>query len=234
MPRTHDAPPATGPPRNGAARNGARLTAGSGGTARSPRAGAIVPRRRAGPSTKPALIVLAVAVVVLLLGFIGALATGSGSKPDTPLASLPTAKGAGITATPGRHALSPIVTAGQPASDILNAVALPKGSAVKTGSATNNGIGLYDHSLSFAISVSEQQVISFYRAELPALKWQIVSQGPAPKGTAGYRIVGQHPSSDGYEWEIGVTVSPTTFVGGSGSSKQSTAFTVRLFAVTDN
>jgi hypothetical protein len=168
------------------------------------------------------------------VGFIGALATSSGSKRSVPLTSLPTAKGAGITATPGRHALAPIVKGGQPADDILDAVPLPKGTALQPGSAVNNGIGLYDHSLSFVIPVSEQRVITFFGAELPALKWQIVSQGSAPKSTPGYRIVGQHPSSDGYEWEIGITVSPTTFRSVAGSSTETTAFTLRLFAVTDN
>jgi hypothetical protein len=104
---------------------------------------------------------------------------------------------------------------------------------VKAGSATDNGIGLYDHSLTFAAGVSEQRVIDFFGAELKAFKWEVVSQGPPPHGAAGYRIVGQHPSSDGYEWEIGVTVAPTTFGSGSGAS-DTTSFTVRLFAVTDD
>ncbi|HVC70579.1 MAG TPA: hypothetical protein VNC61_10040 [Acidimicrobiales bacterium] len=204
---------------------------GHGSSASGPAAS--LPGRPHGPSTRPALIVLAVAVGVLLVGFIGALATGGGSKPTAPLTSLPTAKGAGITAIPGRRALSPIVVGGQPADDILDAVALPKGATVTPGSATNKGIGLYDHSLSFVIAGSEQRVIDFFRAELPALRWRIVSQGPPPKATPGYRIVGQHPSSDGYEWEIGVTVAPTTFASGAGS-RETTSFVVRLFAVTDN
>ena len=56
----------------------------------------------------------------------------------------------------------------------------------------------------------------------------------APHGTPGYRIVGQHPSSDGYEWEIGLTVAPTTFGSGAGQPLDTTSFTVRLFAVTDD
>jgi hypothetical protein len=190
-------------------------------------------RRPPGPSTRPAFIVLGVALVVLLFGFIGALVTGGGAKPAAPLTSLPTARGAGITAVAGRRALAPITKGGQPPGDILDAVALPLGAVVTPASATNNGIGLYDHSLSFTTGVSEQRVIAFFRAELPALKWQIVSQGPAPKPTPGYRIVGQHPSGDGYEWEIGVTVAPTTFGTGPGAP-ETTSFSLRLFAVTDN
>jgi hypothetical protein len=190
--------------------------------------------RTPGPSTKPALIVVGIAALVLLTGIIGAALTSSGSAQAPAVHRLPTAKGATITATPGRHTLAPITTGGQPPSDILDAVALPKGTTVTTGTATNNGIGLYDHSLSFTVPVSDQRVIDFFRAELKALKWQIVSQGSPPHGTAGYRIVGQHPSSDGYEWEIGVTVAPTTFGSGAGQAVDSTPYTVRLFAVTDN
>jgi len=197
-------------------------------------AGNGIPQRTPGPSTKPALIVVGIAAVVVLTGIIGAALTSSGSAQAPAVHQLPTAKGATITATPGRHALAPITTGGQPPDDILDAVALPKGTTVTTGTATNNGIGLYDHSLSFQVPVSGQRVIDFFRAELKALKWQIVSQGTPPHGTPGYRIVGQHPSSDGYEWEIGVTVAPTTFGSGAGQPVDSTPFTVRLFAVTDD
>jgi hypothetical protein len=139
-----------------------------------------------------------------------------------------------VRAVPGRRALTPIITSGQLPSDILNVVALPKGTTVKAGSATDNGIGLYDHSLSFTIPLSEQNVITFYKAELKALKWQIVTEGPPPHGAPGYEVVGQHPSSDGYEWELGVTVAPTTFGTGTHAANESTSFTMRLFAVTDD
>jgi hypothetical protein len=177
-------------------------------------------------------VVAGIAVLVLVVGVIGAALTSGGAKPTAAPRSLPTARGATISATPGRAALSPIVSGGQPPDDILDAVALPRGTTVTAGSATNNGIGLYDHSLSFRIALPDQRVIDFFRAELGALKWQLVSQGPAPTGTSGYRLVGQHPGSDGYEWEIGVTVAPTVF--GAGSGTGTTPFTVRLFAVSDN
>jgi hypothetical protein len=174
-----------------------------------------------------------IAALVLLIGGIGAALTTSGSARQSPSHRFPTVRAAGIKAVPGRGALGPIVTAGQPPSDILNVVPLPAGAQVKNGSKVNNTIGLYDHSLSFTIPVSEQKVITFYRAELRALKWQLVSQGPPPHGVVGYQIVGQHPSSDGYEWEVGVTITPTTFGAGTGTA-ETTPFTLRLFAVTDD
>lgn len=190
------------------------------------------PRRPPGPSTGPALIVVGVAALVLILGGIGAALTSSGNARPPAVHSLPTAAGATIKATPGRAALGPIVRTGEPPDDILNVVALPEGTTTKAGSATDNGVGLYDHSLSFTVGVSEQRVIDFFRAELRALKWQVISQGPPPHGAAGYEIVGQHPSSDGYEWEIGVTIAPTTFGSGARTAVETTPFTLRLFAVT--
>jgi hypothetical protein len=175
-----------------------------------------------------------IAALVLLVGGIGAALTSSGSAQPTAKTSLPSVRGAGIKAVPGRRSLAAIVSAGEPPSDILNVIPLPDHASVESGSAANNTVGLYDHSLSFSVAVAEQKVIVFYRAELKALKWQLVSQGPPPHGAAGYQIVGQHPSSDGYEWEIGVTVSPTTFGSGSHSAVETTPFSVRLFAVTDD
>jgi len=180
------------------------------------------------------MIPLGIAALGLIGGGISAALTTSGVANPAPTRSLVTARGAGIKAVPGRGDLRPIIAGGQPPSDILNVIPVPQAATVKAGSATDNGIGLYDHSLSFAIPVSEQKVITFFRAELKALKWHLVTQGPPPHGTPGYRIVGQHPSSDGYEWELGVTVAPTAFGSGSRAADETTAFTMRLFAVTDD
>lgn len=196
--------------------------------------GAPPPPRPAGPSVKLALIVVGIATLVLLIGIIGAALTSSGSAQAPATHTLRTAAGAGITAVPGRGVLAAITADGQPPSDILNVVPVPQGTVVTAGSATDNGIGLFDHTLSFTVPVSDQKVITFYGAELKSLKWQIVSQGPAPKGTPGYRIVAQHPSEDGYEWEIGVTVAPTTFASTTAAPADTTSYSLRLFAVTDD
>ena len=189
-------------------------------------------RRPAGPSTRPALIVVGIGAVVLLVGGIGSALTGAGST-STPKSSGPkTVRGATIEAVSADAGLRPVIADGEPPGDILAALVLPKGSTVRAGSATDNGIGLYDRSLSFQIPFVQGRVVDFFRAELRAYKWQIESQGAA--GTdPGYRIVAQHPSSDGDEWEFGATIEPTTFGTGSAATG-TTEFTVRLFAVTDD
>jgi hypothetical protein len=241
MPRLPlDAPPDTGSPRSaapdaGETGNGTLKGDGNGngnGNGRGAARNGPPPRRPPGPSARPAMIPVGIAALVLIAGGISAALTSSGVDQPPASRSIPTVRGATVRAVPGRTALRPIVIGGQPPQNILNVIPLPTGSRVKTGSATNNGIGLYDHSLSFTVAVSEQRVISFFRAELKALKWQQVTEGPPPHGAPGYQIVSQHPGSDGYEWELGVTVSPTTFA--TGSTAQTTPFTMRVFAVTDD
>ena len=92
-------------------------------------------------------------------------------------------------------------------------------------------------------------MIAFYNAQMPALHWKRLSRGPQSGGD--YQLLFQHPGSDGHEWELGVTVSPTQFLSGSSpvaasgapsassppatsaASRGTTAFTVRLFAESD-
>ena len=109
-------------------------------------------------------------------------------------------------------------------------------------SAVDRGVELYDRSLRFEVPASQQDVISFFRAELPALHWVRLSQGPTGSGGTQYLILEQHPASDGHEWDIGVTVSPTFFdaqapldLGPSTAGRPvgTTSFTLRLFSVSD-
>jgi len=185
--------------------------------------------RPPGPSTHLALIVLGIAAGLFVVGTVAAGLTSSPSTPSAETAKVVTAPHAGLTAVAARPLLASIVTPGQPPTDLLDAVALPQGSRPVAATATNDGVGLYDRSLQFESAATEGQVIAFFRAQLPFEHWHLVSQGPA-RQAAGYMIVGQHPASDGHEWEIGVTVSPTRFPAGSG---QTTPFTVRLFAASD-
>jgi hypothetical protein len=231
-----DAPPDTGSPRSGATDAGETGNGNGHGNGNGRGAGSnnddAPLRRPPGPRVRLAMIPVGIAALVLIAGGISSAVQSSGSDQPAPSNSIPTVKGAGVKAVPGRTALRPIISGGQPPQNILNAIPLPEGSVAKTGSATDNGIGLYDHTLSFTVGVSEQKVISFFRAELKALKWQEVTEGPASQGAPGYQIVSQHPGSDGNEWEIGVTVSPTTFA--TGSTAQTTPFSMRVFAVSDD
>ncbi len=195
--------------------------------------------RPPGPSTKPALIVLGLILMLFLLGVGLELLSGSQSRPTAVPKSVVTARGAVLHAVPARPLLGAIVSAGQPPDDLLDAMAVPQGSAPVPSSAINQGVELYDRSLRFEVPATEQDVISFFRAQLPSQHWTRLSQGPAPKVQGGYLILEQHPASDGLEWDLGVTVAPTYFgaqepgssVPGAGAG--TTSFTLRLYAVSD-
>jgi hypothetical protein len=136
-----------------------------------------------------------------------------------------------LHAVPGRPLLKAITGSGEPPDDLLNALALPKGATPVPSSAINQGVESYDRSLQFEVSATQQDVISFFRAQLPSQHWTRLSQGPTGPAGTEYLILEQHPASDGNEWDLGVTVSPTFF--GAQASAGTTAFTLRLYAVSD-
>ena len=88
----------------------------------------------------------------------------------------------------------------------------------------------------FETPANQHDVIAFFRAQLPALHWRRLSQGPTGSAGTQYLILNQHPASDGLEWDLGVTVSPTSFGGSSaapGTAAGTTSFTLRLYAQSD-
>ena len=146
---------------------------------------------------------------------------------------------------PARPLLKAIVSPGQPPDDLLDALAVPTGATPVPSSAVDRGVELYDRSLRFEVPATQQDVISFFRAQLPAQHWRRLSQGPDRRRRDAYLILEQHPASDGHEWDLGVTVSPT-FFGGPGSTSgddvghagragagHGTSFTLRLYSVSD-
>jgi hypothetical protein len=163
----------------------------------------------------------------------GGLAVQGGGSSSTPR-SVRTAPGAVLHAGPARESTRAIITPGQPPDDLIAALAVPRGTTPVAGSATDRGVGLYDRSLRFQVAASQQAVISFFRAQLPAERWHVVSEGlTSVRGE--YRVIAQHPVSDGRQWEIGATVEPTVFPSSSvsGTSGGSTPFTLRVFALSD-
>jgi hypothetical protein len=188
--------------------------------------------------------VVGLTVLIFLVGVGLELLSGNQSRPTPTPTKIATAPGAVLHAVPARPLLKSIIAAGEPPDDLLNALALPRGATPQPSSAINRGVELYDRSLQFEVTATQQDVISFFRAQLPAQHWQRLSQGPT--GTAGtqYLILEQHPASDGHEWDLGVTVSPTFFgaqappagaatTGSSVPSTGTTSFTLRLFSVSD-
>jgi len=59
-----------------------------------------------------------------------------------------------------------------------------------------------------------RQVVEAYDKLLRAVGWQVIYDGPAPQGVAGStEVLAKKGSGDGFYWETGVVVSPTTPAG---------------------
>jgi hypothetical protein len=184
------------------------------------------PRGMPGPSVKLALIVVGLAVGIVVLGL---LALGLSSSPQSAAPSkVATAKGSPLKAVPGRPYLAPLISAGEPPDDIIDAVVLPSGS--QSGSVINDTLAAegYDEARMFTLDASEQDLITFFKVELPAWGWHVESSG-LPHDQPGFEVLAQRAGSDGYYWEIGAVISPTTFPS-SGPAKATglTTYEIRL------
>jgi hypothetical protein len=191
------------------------------------------PKGMPGPSVRLALIVIAVTLVIVVLGLFAQGFQSSNPSESAP-SSVTTAKGSPIKAIPARADLSPLIQSGEPPDDIVNAVVLPVGS--QPGAVINNTLAAqdYDEQRLFTLNTSEQKIISFYEAELPAEGWHVQSKGLA-RNQAGFEVLAQRAGDDGYYWEIGAVVSPTTFPKSGPYVKTGlTQFEIRLYQESDS
>ena len=86
----------------------------------------------------------------------------------------------------------------------------------------------FDRTVSFTSLLGASQVVEVYRTLLPQLGWQLLYVGSAPqKGAGSTEVLAKHGSGDGYYWEVGVVVSPTTSAG-------VTPFSMELYEVPDD
>jgi hypothetical protein len=178
---------------------------------------------------KPALIVGGLAVVILVAFSLGSAFTHTATSTSAVPKGTFAVKGSSLRAVSAKKGLSAIEIEGQPPSNVVEAITLPVG-AVR-GPSTNPGAGAtYDQEVQFSVGASEAAVLGFYRIEMKHFGWQIVTSGAASH-QAGQQIVGQLAGDDGYYWELGVIVSPTTF--GSTGTTDTTRFTLRVLQVDD-
>jgi|SRR5580658_5165655 hypothetical protein len=181
-------------------------------------------------SLKPAAIVLGLAVLVLLL-FAGGAALFRSTPPRAPSKSSTAVAGTTLRAVGGLGALRPIVSAGQPPSNVLNAVVVPVGlrrlSHINYGGQANQ----YDQQVTFSVSGTQAAVIDFFKVAMKQQGWQIESSGPADR-QPGIEVLGQIAGDDGWFWEMGAVVEPSTF-GASGTGHASTEFSLRLIQEPD-
>jgi hypothetical protein len=183
-------------------------------------------RRAAGPSTRPALIVVGLALLVVLLFGIGAALTDN-TTPKPPKSAV--VRGTGLLAEPAATTLHPIEILGTPPADVLDALVLPKG-AYAVSDRPWSGSTQYSGEMTFRLDASQATLVSFFRTELRARGWSITSVGAAHDEPGATEVLAQRASTDGWFWEAGVAVLPTTF-GHAGTNL--TRFRLDLYEMPD-
>ncbi|HVX22874.1 MAG TPA: hypothetical protein VHB02_16140 [Acidimicrobiales bacterium] len=190
-----------------------------------------LPPVRRTPGMRPALVVLGIAVLLVLgFGLLSVFTSGSGNTPP-PSARPARVPGTSLLAVPAGRALGPVERGGVPPANIVHALTIPKGATVTAHADDHPGATGYDQQVDFTVPGADQaSVVAFYKAQLDRDGWRRISVGPATNRPTTTQVLAQAAGSDGWYWEAGALVSPTTF-GPDGA--QSTAFTIRLFQVPD-
>jgi hypothetical protein len=177
----------------------------------------------------PALVVLGLAVLIVVVGLVAAaISSGSGSRPGASnagaaLGQVTLADGTVVHLVPATTALRSLEGQGDPPPDIIGHLAVPSGSR-PTGTVNEDlSAGLYDQTAKFATPQVGDDVVQTYRTALPRLGWKVIFDGPGVRnGRSGDEVLAKRGSSDGYEWEVGVVVLPTTAAG-------TTPFSIEVF-----
>jgi hypothetical protein len=191
------------------------------------------PPTAGGISMRPAMIVLGLAVLILIV-FVTIGILSSQAPVPVRVSGAPSAvPGTTLRAEPAAGLLSPIVEAGEPPANIRNAVAVPVGSRrLSHQDNSADAAGQFDSQVVFRSDDSQDALLAFFAADMKLQGWQVFDRGPAANDPGALEILGKLAGSDGYYWEVGATVSPTTFVAG-GPPHGQTDFTIRLLQEED-
>jgi hypothetical protein len=193
------------------------------------------PRRPPTPggfSIRPAMVVLGLATLILVVFVTIGIVTSQSPTPVRTTSVPVVVSGSSLKAESAAGLLGPIVTGGEPPTNILNAVFVPAGSVRESHQNTSAGSGQFDAQVSFRADATQAEVLSFFAAVMKQQGWQVFDQGPAANATNTLEVLGKLAGSDGYYWEMGATIPPTTF-GKGAPPTGATPFTVRLFQEDD-
>jgi hypothetical protein len=195
-----------------------------------------LPARAKPPSLRPALVVLACAVVLSFGGFAIALIGSGQSAPSTVAGLASPVPGVNLSAVGASQVLRRISSGGIPPADILGALVVPNGARIVSTTAQDAGVDQYDRSIYFQLDTDSTELLEFYRTELRRARWSLLGTYPLPSG--GSELLAQRAASNGYEWEVGVvvtTVNPSISpsLAGDGETSPVIGLRLRLFEVPD-
>jgi hypothetical protein len=185
-----------------------------------------------GTSMRLAMIVPGLGVLILGAFITAGFLTSTKVQPLKSSTSASTVVGSTLQAIPGATALRSITANGEPPANILNAVSLPQGAVAISHQNNGSAAGQYDAQVEFRSDASQGALNGFYQTVMKRQGWQIFNKGPADHLPNGLEVLGKQAGADGFYWEMGAVISPTTF-GKDAPPAGQTDFTVRLFQVPD-
>lgn len=193
------------------------------------------PASPASPSLRPALVVIAVAVVIVLGGSALALAGSGSARPSASHGPARKVPGSKLEAQPAAGVISKIASGGEPPSDVTSSLAVPAGSTFVSDKNDSAGVGQFDKTVVISVDAPESEVRAFYIHLLSEEKW--VSQSLTSPSPGESEIIAERNATDGYQWGVGIVAKPVRTVvspalgGGSGAAR--TTVSMELYQVQD-
>ncbi len=135
-----------------------------------------------------------IALLVMTIGTLSGLPTG-GKKQNLPI---------NMASMSAAEDFSPVTPEGLVPSDVLAALLIPQHSTRTGFHNYDQGNGPYDRGISIMVRSNANATRSFFTAALNDRAWKILSSQAVNNGT---EILALHSGSDGYFWEIGVTIA---------------------------
>ena len=182
-------------------------------------------------SLRPALVVIGIVALIVLGGGLLAIlssksarthnsTTGTGTLPSHLIIE-------GVHLDPARAFLVKTEHNALIPQDIISSLYLPTDVDLTKVINLDNGNGPFDRQINLTSAGSENQFVKAYTTLLNQYGWKQsgIESVAGPIGSKGTELLSQHPSRDGYNWEVGVTITTNAEVA------QPTRIAMRLLQV---
>jgi len=182
-------------------------------------------------SLRPALIVIGIVAVIVLCGGLLAIlssrgtnthntTTGTGGLPSRLIVE-------GVHFDLARTFLQKTEHSALIPEDIISSLYLPADVHLAKVINLDNGNGPFDRQINLTSTGSQARFVKAYTTLLDQYGWKQsgIESVAGPFGSKGTELLSQHPSRDGYNWEVGVTITTNAKVA------QPTRIAMRLLQV---
>ncbi len=135
-----------------------------------------------------------IVLIAMVLGTLFGLPSGGKSH------SLPLTMGSMSAAS----YFAPVTPSGVVPQNVLDALLIPRNSTRTGWRNYDRGNGQYDRQINILVRANPSSTKTFFILALKNQAWKIINTRSVPNG---YEILALHAGSDGYFWEIGVTIA---------------------------